>query len=197
MIQHSAACERNQAPILDILKTLFIDSSSVLEVSSGTGMHAVHMAAGLPHLQWQPSDISPHALLSIDAWRALQPAANLKAAVQLDVRSQEWDVDDFDAIFNANMIHIAPWEVTQGLLAGAGRLLPSGGLLVMYGPYKINGTHTAPSNARFDLSLQQRDPSWGVRDLAAVVELAAKNELDQVQLIAMPANNQMVVYRRR
>lgn len=196
MIQHSPACERNRDPILNVLQQVLADSTAVLEVSSGTGMHAVHMAAGLPHLTWQPSDISEHALLSIQAWSELQPATNLLPPVQLDVRDSEWPAEGIDAIFNANMIHISPWETSQGLMAGAGRLLPTGGRLVMYGPYRVDGEHTSVSNARFDASLRARDPSWGVRDLSEVKALALSHGLRFQSQVQMPANNLMVVYQR-
>lgn len=196
MIQHSPACERNRGPILEVLQQLLAQSTAVLEVSSGTGMHAVHMAAGLPHLSWQPSDVSAQALQSIAAWAALQPTENLRPGIALDACAAEWRAGSIDAIFNANMTHIAPWAATEGLLAGAGRLLPPDGILVMYGPYRIDGAHTAPSNAQFDHSLQARDPSWGIRDLDRVVALAAEHGLTHTQRIQMPANNQIVVYRR-
>lgn len=197
MIQHSAACERNRGPILEVLQRLLRDATAVLEVSSGTGMHAVHMAAGLPHLSWQPSDLSAQALLSIQAWVELQPSPNLCTPVQLDVRAPVWPVATADAIFNANMIHIAPWAATEGLLLGAGRLLPTGGTLIMYGPYQIDGAHTSDSNARFDQSLRHRDPSWGIRDLERVMTLADSHGLDFSERVQMPANNQMVVFHRR
>ncbi len=197
MIRHSPACERNQGPILEVLGPLLARSTHVLEIAAGTGMHAVHMAPALPHLRWQPSDVSTRSLQSIRAWQALQPAENLAAPVALDVREADWPVEDIDAIFNANMIHISPWSVTEGLMSGAGRLLSAGGLLVMYGPYKLDGAHTAESNARFDQSLRAQDPSWGVRDLVAVMVLADSHGLDFEQRVQMPANNQIVVFRRR
>jgi len=196
MIQHSAACERNKGPILEILQRVFSDSSRVLEIASGTGMHAVHMAQSLPHLVWQPTDTSTAAIDSIRAWCELQPSANLQAPIELDVRSEAWPVTAVDAIFNANMIHISPWATTEGLLAGASRVLPEGGLLAMYGPYKINGAHTAPSNAQFDQSLRARDPSWGVRNLEEVMTLAISHDLHFIERVQMPANNQVVVFRR-
>jgi hypothetical protein len=196
VIQHSPACERNRDPILEALQRLLAQSTAVLEISSGTGMHAVHMAAGLPHLSWQPSDVSPQALQSIAAWAALQPADNLRPGIALDVCAASWPANHIDAIFNANMIHIAPWAATEGLLAGAGRLLPVDGTLIMYGPFRIDGAHTAPSNAQFDRSLRSQDPAWGIRDLERVVALAEEHGLTHTQRIQMPANNQIVVYRR-
>jgi hypothetical protein len=197
MIQHSPACERNKEPILQVLQRVLDRSTSVLEIAAGTGMHAVFMAAGLPHLVWQPTDMNPQALLSIQAWLELQPSDNLRPPMLLDTRSTDWPAGEFDAIFNANMIHIAPWTATQGLLAGAGRILPAGGLLVGYGPYKLGGAHTAPSNERFDQSLQARDPQWGVRDLEKVAAQAEQHGLVLEEQVDMPANNQMVVFRRR
>jgi len=197
VIQHSAACERNRDPILTVLTRVLAQSTQVLEVSAGTGMHAVHMAQGLPHLTWLPTDADDHALLSIRAWAELQPSDNLLPAVRLDVHETDWPVPAVDTIFNANMIHIAPWTATEGLIAGAGRLLPAGGLLVMYGPYRIDGTHTAESNARFDQSLRARNPDWGLRDLEMVIALAAEHGLDLEERVSMPANNQIIIYRKR
>ncbi len=194
--QISAASERNKGPILDVLERVLPESGRVLEIASGTGQHAVHFAAALPALEWQPSDIDPELRASVEAWRADAGLSNLLAPVHLDVTADPWPVVAADAIVNANMIHIAPWEVCLGLFDGAARLLPVGGVLYMYGPYKIGGAHTAPSNASFDQSLRMRDPSWGIRDLDVVAEEAGRRGLDLIETVEMPANNLSVVYRK-
>lgn len=194
--QLSAASERNKGPILDVLERVLPERGLVLEIASGTGQHAVHFAAALPALEWQPSDIDLELRASVEAWRAEADLANLRAPVDLDVTRNTWPVEAADAIINANMIHIAPWDVCIGLLDGAARILPEGGVLYMYGPYKIDGEHTAPSNAQFDQSLRLRDPSWGIRDLDQVVEEAGRRGLDLIETVEMPANNLSVVYRK-
>lgn len=193
---YSAACERNRAPILEILREVLPETGLVLEIASGTGMHAAFMAPALPSIEWQPSDADDEALASIEAWRLESGAPNLRPPVRLDVGAASWPIERADAIFNANMIHISPWAVTLGLLDGAARVLSAGAPLVMYGPYKRGGAHTAPSNASFDESLRARDPSWGVRDLEVVVEEAAARGLDFEQVRELPANNLCVVYRK-
>jgi hypothetical protein len=192
----SAACERNREPILDVLRETLPEEGLALEVASGTGMHAAWLAPRLSPLEWQPSDADDAALASIEAWRRAEPSENLRAPVRLDVTAEAWPLSEADAIFNANMIHISPWACTLGLLDGAARILGEGAPLVLYGPYKIGGKHTAPSNERFDASLRARDPRWGVRDLDVVTRAAADRGFVFERLVAMPANNQTVVFRR-
>ncbi|MCB9594281.1 MAG: DUF938 domain-containing protein [Sandaracinaceae bacterium] len=194
---HSDACERNRDPILAVLQEVFPREGLALEIAAGTGMHAVHFAPAFPELAWQPTDYADDALVSIEAWRRDAGAPNLRAPLRLDVTADPWPVERADAIFNANMIHISPFACTHGILAGAARVLADGGPLVMYGPYKIGGEHTAPSNARFDESLRARDPSWGVRDLDEVIRLAEAAGLAYERRVSMPANNLCVIYRRR
>jgi len=189
------ATQRNREPILAILARWLTSPARVLEIASGTGQHAVHFAGRLPNLAWQPSDADPAALPSIQAWIDAEGGPNLAAPLELDVRSQSWPVDSVDAIFNANMIHIAPWEVAEGLFAGAGRVLGTDGLLFLYGPFKVGGAHTAPSNAAFDEGLRSRDPTWGIRDREAVETLAETSGLVLVEINEMPANNQLLVFR--
>lgn len=195
MKQHAPAAERNRDPILAVLRRVLParPGALVLEVASGSGQHAVHFAAALPHLRWQPSDQDPVARDSVAAWRAEAGLDNLLPPLSLDVRGP-WPVQAADAIFCANMIHISPWACTLALLSGAAAVLPPGSPLVLYGPYRRGGAHTAPSNAAFDASLRSRDPSWGVRDLEAVVAQARGFALDEV--VEMPANNLTVVLRR-
>jgi hypothetical protein len=193
----SAAVARNREPILAVLKRVLPAQGIVLEIASGTGEHAVHFAAGLPHLTWQPTDRDPGARQSIAEYRAAARLPNLLAALELDASAPSWPVARADAVVAINMIHIAPWTAAEGLMAGAGRTLPSGGVLYLYGPFKEDGRHTAPSNADFDADLTARDPAWGVRDLADVSNLARAHGLDLVERISMPANNLSLVFRSR
>jgi hypothetical protein len=156
----------------------------------------VWFAEQMPDLVWQPSDVDEGALASIAAWIAHTGVGNVRAPLRLDVTEEPWPVDKVEAMFNANMIHIAPEDACHGLLRGAGRTLVPGGVLVVYGPFRIGGAHTAPSNAAFDADLRQRDPRWGVRDLETVVALAQANGLRFEERVAMPANNQTLVFRR-
>lgn len=194
--RHAPAAARNRDPILEVLRRVLPEQGTVLEVAAGTGEHACHFARALSGLTWQPSDPDPGARASIDAWRRHEALENVRPAMALDVTRAPWPIDRADAVVNINMIHISPWETTEALMRGAGDLLPEGGVLFMYGPYKIAGEHTADSNARFDESLRARDPSWGVRDLDEVAEVAARHGLTYEEREAMPANNFSVVYRR-
>lgn len=191
-----AAPERNKAPLLAVLEQVLPASGTLLEVASGTGQHAVHFARHLPSWTIQPSDVDADNLVSIEAWVREANLPNLRLPLQLDVCDGDWDVAPLDALFNANMIHIAPWEVAVGLLSGAARHLLPGGLLIMYGPFRIGGQHTAPSNQAFDDSMRQRDVRFGVRDLEAVVTLAEQHGLALQERIEMPANNQVLVFKR-
>jgi SAM-dependent methyltransferase len=169
----------------------------VLEIASGTGEHVVHFAGALPDLTWQPSDPSEDARKSIAAYRKDANLPNLLAPLELDARQNPWPLARADAIVTINMIHISPWTAAEGLMAGAERLLLPGGILYLYGPYKENGQHTAPSNALFDADLTARYPEWGVRDLGDVRALASKHKLDFVERVSMPANNLSVIFRKR
>jgi len=190
------AAERNAAPILDVLKTALPAHGTVLEIASGTGQHAAHFAAALPHLVWQPSDADPRARASIAAWGAHTGLANLLAPLDLDVLREPWPIAAADAIVCINMIHISPWEATVALMQGAGARLPAGGVLVTYGPYRRGGAHTAPSNEAFDADLRARNPAWGVRDMEAVEKLAEAAGLICETRVAMPANNFSLVFRK-
>lgn len=169
----------------------------VLELASGAGEHAVFFAEAMPGLTWQPSDPDAAARASIAAWAA--DAANVRAPLDIDVSAPLWGVDDqrFDALIAINMIHIAPWEATLGLVAGAGRVLADQGRLITYGPYKRGGAHTAPSNEAFEQWLKQKDARFGVRDIADVEAAAAVHGLALRETIAMPANNFMLVFARQ
>jgi len=191
----SPAAARNRQPILEVLKAVLPEHARVLEVASGSGEHAVHFAGAMPGWRWQPSDPNPHARRSIAAWREYSGLANLASPLALDVTALCPD-EPFDAMVAINLLHIAPWTVGEALLECAGRRLPSGGVLFLYGPFQRDGRHTAPSNAAFDADLRQRDPRFGIRDLAAVVEAGAARELLLERVVEMPANNLSLVFRR-
>ncbi|KVU46965.1 SAM-dependent methyltransferase [Burkholderia ubonensis] len=190
------AAERNRGPILEVLRRVLPARGDVLEIASGTGQHVVHFAAGLPGLHWRPSDPDAQARRSIAAWIAQAGLSNVDAPLAFDVRDASWPFAALDAIVCINMIHIAPWACAEALFAGASRVLRPGGVLVLYGPYRREGRHTAPSNAAFDAQLRSRDPSWGVRDLETVVALGLDRGLDCIEVVEMPANNLSVVFRR-
>ncbi|OLL29026.1 SAM-dependent methyltransferase [Burkholderia sp. SRS-W-2-2016] len=195
--QHSPSAERNREPILAVLRDALPASGRVLEIASGTGEHAVCFAGALPGLDWQPSDADPDARASIAAWTAHAGLANLRAPLALDVHQPDWGVDALDAVVCINMIHISPWSAAQALFDGAGRRLVDGGVLFLYGPYKRGGVHTAPSNEAFEQWLKSRDEQWGVRDMEAVVALGETAGLVCEQVVAMPANNFSLVFRKR
>jgi len=195
--RHAPATERNRDPILAVLQRILPASGTVLEIASGTGEHAVHFARGLPGITWQPSDPDPQGRVSIDAWGAAAELSNLLSAIDLDAAAADWPVDRADAIVCINMIHISPWASTEGLLAGAARLLPPRAPLFLYGPYRRQGVPTAPSNDAFDASLKARDPRWGLRDLETVTALGEKHGFALEEVVEMPANNLSVVFRRR
>jgi SAM-dependent methyltransferase len=187
---------RNRVPLLAVLRRVLPSQGLVLEVASGSGEHAAYFAQALPSLLWQPTDHGEQALASILAHRAAAKALNLLAPLDLDVTSAHWPVERADAVICNNMIHIAPWAAAEGLMAGAGRVLPAGGLLFLYGPFRVEGRHTADSNREFDEWLRAENPSWGVRDLDEVAALAARQDLSLTETVAMPANNLSVVFRR-
>lgn len=191
---------RNVVPVTNVLSALMPDRGLVLEIASGAGQHIVSLAANRPSLSYQPSDPSVQAHESIAAWIADSGLDNLSPPLALDVEEPNWWLAverPVAAMFCANMIHIAPWRAAQGLLTGAGALLPPGGPLAIYGPFKRNGEHTAPGNAEFDAGLRAQDPSWGVRDLDDVAAFADSAGLGLTQVVTMPANNLIVTFRRR
>jgi SAM-dependent methyltransferase len=189
------ATQRNRDAILDVLKTVLPPAGLVLEIASGSGEHCLHFAAALPALTFQPSDPSAEALASIAAWT--RGAANIRPPLRLDVQGPAWPVVHAEAVLCINMIHIAPWAATKALLDGAARLLPAGAPLCLYGPFIRPGHALEPGNAAFDASLRERNPEWGLRDLGEVAALATDAGFAEPQVIAMPANNLSVVFRRR
>ena len=195
--RHSPAAERNRAPILAELQRLLPAQGVLLEIASGTGQHAAHCSAGLPGWQWWPSDFEAAALPSIAAWCA--GLERVAAPLQLDVLQPHWSgvPATVDAIYCANMIHIAPWACCAGLMRGAARHLTASGLLITYGPYLEDGVPTSPGNLAFDADLRSRDPAWGLRRLEDVAHEAAQAGLVLRERVAMPANNLLLAWGRR
>ncbi|MDP2376105.1 DUF938 domain-containing protein [Reyranella sp.] len=196
MKRHAPATARNRQPILDVLRPRLPAQGLVLEIASGSGEHIVHFAEALPGLVFQPSDPSDDARASIDDWVLTQGLGNVRAALALDAAGDGWPIQRADAVVCCNMIHIAPWEAAVGLIAGAAHVLPPGGTLYLYGPYRRDGRHTAPSNEAFDRDLRRRDPTWGVRDLEAVASLAEDRGFGPPEVIDMPANNLSLIFKR-
>ena len=196
--QYAPATERNRQPILEVLQKVIPKEGNILEIASGTGEHACFFAPYFPNQQWIPADPDPLLRLSIEAWRQDSKSDNLQIPLDINVTLPDWDekLDDsaITAIIAINLIHISPWSACQGLMKGAGEILRSGGILYLYGPYKQQGKHTAPSNEAFDQSLQFRNPEWGVRNLEDVVELAEKHQLILQKVIPMPANNLSLIF---
>jgi SAM-dependent methyltransferase len=193
----SPATARNRQPILDVLRSRLAEGARVLEVASGAGEHAVFLAAAMPGVRWQPTDRDPEALASIAAWRASAGLENLAAPLRLDAaQPASWPPGPYEAVVCINMVHISPWAATEGLMAGAGRVLTPGGRLILYGPYLEAEVATAPSNLAFDENLKSRDPAWGLRDLAGVTALAAEHGLRRTERVTMPANNLIVVFEK-
>jgi len=192
------ATHRNREPILEVLARRLDKPARVLEVASGTGQHAVFFAEQMPHLVWQPTDQDASSLGSIASWVAESGLGNARPPIELDAALAEWPFERgaFDALFNANMIHISPWDVGLGLLAGAGRLLRRGGQLFLYGPFKQAGAQTAPSNEAFDEDLRRRNPDWGIRNLEGVIHAAKEQRLSHVETNQLPANNLLIVFER-
>jgi hypothetical protein len=196
MKRHAPATGRNREPISAVLTEELPQSGLVLEIASGSGEHAVHFARTYPFLQWQPTDPDAGALSSIASWSAEAALPNLLEPIQLDAAAAEWPVQAADAMVCINMVHISPPEATQGLFAGASRLLPPGAPLAIYGPFFEAEVETAPTNLAFDADLKRRAPGWGLRDTAWLDQIAAAHGLARTWRVAMPANNLMLIYRR-
>jgi SAM-dependent methyltransferase len=191
------AAARNREPILRVLRDYLPRSAFVLEIASGTGEHAVWFSSALPNLTWQPTDHDEEALSSIAAWRESSGPPNLLPPLQLDAAAATWPVAQADAVVAINMVHIAPWAATLGLIAGAARVLTQDGLLFLYGPFREGNVHTSVGNAAFDADLRAHNPSWGIRDIEEISALASQHGFTAPERIAMPANNLSVVFRRR
>jgi len=194
--RHAPATARNRDPILAVLRQHLPETGTLLEVSAGTGEHAAYFAAAFPGLVWQPTDPDPGARASIAAWARAVKLNTLRPPLDLDAAAEAWPVARADAVLCINMIHIAPWAAGLGLLRGAARILPPGGPLILYGPYKQGGAHTAPSNEAFDAGLRAQDPSWGVRELEVVAAEAGSLGFEAPAVVEMPANNLMLIFRR-
>lgn len=190
----SEACERNKTPIQVILHQVFDVPGHILEIGSGTGQHAVHFGATLPHLTWHTSDL-PGNHAGIRMWLEAAGLPNVLPPIALDVNG-EWPAQQFDGVFTANTLHIMPWEAGQKLIEGAARTLKQSGKLVIYGPFNYGGAYTSESNARFDEWLKVRDPRSGIRDVEAVIEYASRYVLRLSADHAMPANNRTLVFTK-
>ncbi|XP_055875164.1 methyltransferase-like 26 isoform X3 [Biomphalaria glabrata] len=199
------AAERNKQPILDVLKSYLpaATSTKVLEIASGTGQHVSHFAEHLPDITWQPSDITHAYLQSISAHIQHKKLTNVLPPIKVDITTplEQWSLQDlkpetYDMIYNSNMVHISPWETSQGLFKAAGYLLKKDGVLFMYGPFKINGLLTPESNIRFNEYLISQDVRWGVRDIVDLEKLAQENGLKLEKMVDMPANNKSVIFRK-
>jgi hypothetical protein len=190
------AAERNKGPILDVLARVLPERGVVLEVASGTGQHVIHFAKALSDLTWQPSDPDAELRESIVQRVEEERLANVNLPIDLDVARLPWPLQAADAVLCINMIHVAPWSATLALLEGAKALLPMRHVLYLYGPYRRFGRHTSASNEQFDSDLRAHNPEWGLRDLEAVSEVAARAGFGLAEIVEMPANNFSLVFRR-
>jgi cyclopropane fatty-acyl-phospholipid synthase-like methyltransferase len=191
------AALRNREPIAEVLREWLPANGLVLEIASGTGEHAVYFAERFPALEWQSSDIHPDALASIKAWRAASGISNVRPPPVIDAASPDWPIQRADAVLSINMVHISPWRSALGLIDGAARLLPPSGPLILYGPWLKGDKPTAPTNLAFDADLKRRDPDWGLRRVEDFAIAAEKRGLELIESRAMPANNLMLLWRRR
>jgi len=194
-LRSAPAALRNREPIAEVIADWLPGSGLVLEIASGTGEHAVYFAERFPNLDWQPSDVHPDALASIRAWRNVRQLPNLREPIVIDAGSSDWPIERAEAVLSINMVHISPWSSALGLIAGAARLLPPGGPLILYGPWLKDGIPTVESNLAFDADLKARDAEWGLRRVEDFVE-AARGRLTLVETRPMPANNLMLLARR-
>lgn len=191
----SQACENNKGPILEVLRSVFTAPGTVLEIGAGTGQHAVHFAAALPHLTWRATDQAAY-LPGARAWIDEARLSNLPEPVALDVLAQPWPVTRADGVYAANTAHIMHWDAVEALFQGTGRVLPPAGAFCLYGPFRYGGRHISESNVAFDQSLRARDPGMGVRDLDDLQRLASRTGLWLEADHALPANNRVLVWRR-
>ena len=191
------AALRNREPIAEVLRGWLPANGLVVEIASGTGEHAVYFAERFPSLEWQPSDVHPDALSSIESWRVSAALANVRSPLVIDAASPDWPLDRADAVLSINMVHISPWCSALGLLDGAARLLPGGGPLILYGPWLKGDVPTVQSNLDFDADLKRRDPEWGLRRVEDFAAAAKGRGFELVETRLMPANNMMLLFRRR
>jgi len=200
LLEYSEACERNKRPILEILRDALVDSGSVLEIGAGTGQHAVFFTRDLEHVTWTPTE-RPAGVAALRARVEVEGGGNVSAPLELDVNDDPWPAAvrdrEYDAVYSANTLHIMSWTSVEALFDGVGGVLARGGTLCVYGPFRYGREFTTPSNARFDESLRARDPDSGIRDFEAVSALARDQGLELRADHAMPANNQLLIWRRR
>ena len=201
--RYAPATERNRAPLLAVLQSQLPATGVVLEIAAGSGQHAAYFAPRLAPRLWLPTDADAANLASISEWCTAVDSEWLLPTQHLDVLDTMWAPEQqalpepVSAIVNINMLHIAPWACCHGLFAGAKRILGGGGVVLIYGPFKQNGQHTAASNEAFDANLRGENANWGIRDIAAVTEVAGEAGFEWVEAIAMPANNQVLVFHRQ
>lgn len=200
----SPAADRNKQPILEVLRQVLPAQGSALEIASGTGQHVAWFAAGLPHWTWQPTDAQPGGLSSIAGWVAQQHLKNVRAPLLLDVMAPRWLPQYaqrgpivFDAIYCANMLHIAPWATCAALMHGAARHLATKGVLITYGPYLEDDVSTSPGNQSFDQSLRAQNPAWGIRRREDVEQEARLAGLHLIERHTMPSNNLLLVWAKK
>ncbi|MBT4045377.1 MAG: DUF938 domain-containing protein [Rhodospirillaceae bacterium] len=197
--RHSPSAERNRGPILEVLRTVMPPPGVILDVGAGGGHHCAWYAPEFPAHTWAPSDADGDALAGIDAWAGQAEADNILPARLLDAQLDSWPIDDIAdqlvAFFTVNMIHIAPWQATVGMMAAAGRYLPANGIVFLYGPFMRDGRPLTDSDAAFDRSIRNRHPASGLRDLDAVRQEAEKNGLESSQQVDMPAGNLSLIFR--
>ena len=192
----SQACENNKAPILAVLRRVFTEPVTVWEIASGTGQHAAHFAGGLPQIIWQPTDLAPN-LSGMSLWFDEAGVDNILPPLTLDVRDDPWPCDGLEAVFTANSLHIMSWEEVETFFTRLGRYLLPGALSCSYGPYNVGGEYTSESNARFDVWLKTQNPLSAIRDLGALGRLADAAGIDLLEDNAMPANNKLLIWRKR
>lgn len=190
------AALRNREPIAGVLERWLPKAGLVLEIASGTGEHSTYFAERFPHLEWQPSDVHPDAVRSIDAWREAAALPNIRAPLVLDAGASDWPIEAADALLSINMVHISPWTSAIGLLDGAARLLPARAPLILYGPWLKDDIPTAPSNLAFDRDLKARDPEWGLRKVEDFEAAARKRGFALREIQPMPANNLMLLFQK-
>ena len=193
---YSESCEQNRDPILSVLKDVFSKVNKVLEIGSGTGQHAVYFGRHLPHLIWEPSDVEEN-IPGIRLWLEEAQLANVLSPIVLHVTDTQWPEEVFDGIFSANTAHIMSWSSVEAMFNGIERVLESGGLFCLYGPFNYHGNYTSESNARFDQWLQMRDPNSGIRDFEALDKIAAEAGMTLDHDYEVPVNNRILVWRKR
>ena len=191
----SEACERNKGPILEVLRKLFSKTDSVLEIGSGTGQHAVHFSKHLAHLVWQPTELGERVAM-LKSRIDLEGPGNLLPAKELDVLRNHWELEKTDAVFIANVFHIAPIEVMHTCFKGMSKCLKHLGIFCVYGPFRFEGEFTSPSNAQFDYSLKTNNPEWGIRDFEQLCQVAEERGFTLQRNYSMPANNQLLVFKK-